>query len=562
MNVFIDFEGIDGSGKTTLSNLLAEKLRLAGYRVTHAREGGELKAQISRRLRDLTRDLSLLEMSPRTEFLLNLARDTQQFDEVIRPALKQGHVCISDRYVYSQLALSGGGRGLEERQLQPALELAAQGVWPDLVILVDVDPELARLRKQVGKVGTERPEGSGSRKGLLGAGLNVRMREAFLTMARRDPTRWLVVENNDQPLAELAEGIFDAVRARLEGRDPQIRLLTPSRANRPAPSLADLDEAFYAAVDDVLAREPALGVFLLSGIPGPAAHHRRLRFADQKPQIVAYSLDGLFDPDAWALRATLSAAAPMEVLKSLNMDGTAPSMRLREQLFDVVPRVVATSLKGNDSPAAWTLRERALARGEFEAVLMGLAGVDSDAAWILRRESFRKNVMAATTARSLTGLAGEAADEMREVLFKRDRLAVLRSVTGLDTPQAKGCREQLFTQALKVVMRSLTGVDAPYAWEMRARAIALSKEALDSVDGMDVERAWTLREEHWRQWPSTALSSLRHLALTQRGASLIEAVLAAHGRRVSVLRNAYAAIARGPARETQLKSRPTLQEAP
>ncbi|MGA9521172.1 MAG: dTMP kinase [Myxococcaceae bacterium] len=562
--MFIDFEGIDGSGKTTLSNLLAEKLRLAGYRVTHAREGGELKARISRRVRELTRDLTLLEMAPRTEFLLNLARDAQQFEEVIKPALQRGDVCISDRYVYSQLALSGGGRGLDDRMLQPALEIASQGVWPELVILVDVDPELARLRKRVGKVGVERPDGSGSRKGLLGAGLNVQMRQAFLAMARRDPQRWMVVENNDEPLFELAEAIFDAVRARLEGREPELRLLTPrpARAQRSAASLSNLDEAFYAAVDDILSREPALGVYLLSGIPGPAAHHRRLRYAEEKPRLVARSLEGLFDADAFSLRAVLARSAPEDVLQSLVSDGSPLAMALRGQLFDLAPREAVSGLKGNDSAAAWALRERALAKGELEAVLFGLAGVDSPPSWELRRESLRKNVIAATTARSLTFVSGELADQIRERLFSRDRLAVLKSVTGLDTPQAKAWREELFDQALKIVMRSLTGVDSPYAWEMRRKAIAVSKEAMDSVDGMDAEQAWSLREEYWSKWPSTALSSLRHLALTARGAALIEAVLAAQGHRVAVLRNAFAAIACAPLRQTQLKSPVATLEAP
>ena len=82
---------------------------------------------------------------------------------------------------------------------------------------------------------------------------------------------------------------------------------------------------------------------------------------------------------------------------------------------------------------------------------------------------------------------------------------------------------------------------------MRRDAVTLSKEALDSVDGMDLEEAWALREEHWRQWPSTALSSLRHLAITRRGEALIDRVLAANPQRIAVLRNAYGAIARRPA---------------
>src|SRR5690606_19591540 len=76
--VFIDFEGIDGSGKTTLSNRLAERLRALGYPVVHAREKGELKSALARNVRELTRDARHLEMGARTEFFLNLARDAQQ----------------------------------------------------------------------------------------------------------------------------------------------------------------------------------------------------------------------------------------------------------------------------------------------------------------------------------------------------------------------------------------------------------------------------------------------------------------------------------------------------
>ena len=95
-------------------------------------------------------------------------------------------MCISDRYLYSQLALSAGGRGLSEAALAPACDLASQGVWPDLVILVDVDPELARLRKRLGKLREKKSDGD-SRKGLVGAGLACRMRAHFLELAQRDP---------------------------------------------------------------------------------------------------------------------------------------------------------------------------------------------------------------------------------------------------------------------------------------------------------------------------------------------------------------------------------------
>ena len=101
--------------------------------MAHAREGGELQAPTARRIRELTRDSRLLEMGARTEFFLNVARDAQQLEEVIAPALARGEVCISDRYLYSQLALSGGGRGLPLTELEPAcaagLAAASGRIW-------------------------------------------------------------------------------------------------------------------------------------------------------------------------------------------------------------------------------------------------------------------------------------------------------------------------------------------------------------------------------------------------------------------------------------------------
>lgn len=543
--MFIDFEGIDGSGKTTLSNILAERLRRLGYRVTHAREGGELRAPIARRLREMTRDAGLLEMSPRTEFLLNVARDTQQLEEVVRPALRQGDVCITDRYLYSQLSHSGAGRGLPMAELQRTVEFAAQGLWPDLVILVDVDPELARLRKRVGKStrDSEAAETGGSRKGLVGAGLAVRTREAFLEMARRDPMRWLVIENNDQALTTLAERIVEVVRARLEGRVPEILSLSGGPPRWPTPTLQNMEESFFAAIDDLDLREPNLALYLLSGIPGLAAHRRRLSHVETAPALTAKTLSGLYDEESFALRQLLKNIAPGEVLQSLGSAPILPAMALREELFDRAPRSAVSGLKRMDDPAAWALRERALQAGELEAVLAGLAGLDGANAWELRAQGLRKGMYAAVS-KSLVGLATPESDELREKLLASDRISVIKSTAGIETPTCRRIRESLFDKAPKVVLRSLTGIDAPYAWRMRVAAAPLTKEALDSVDGMDAQEAWVLRERFSDRWPSTALSSLRQLSITERGEALIARVLAANPRRISVLRNAWAAIAR------------------
>ncbi|AKJ05581.1 dTMP kinase [Archangium gephyra] len=542
--MFIDFEGIDGSGKTTLSNLLAERLRRLGYRVAHAREGGELRSPIARRIRELTRDSKLLEMSPRTEFFLNLARDAQQLEEVIAPALARGEVCISDRYLYSQLALSGGGRGLPGPALEPACELASQGLWPDLVILVDVDPELARLRKRLGKSKGERVPDSDSRKGLAGAGLAVRMREAFLAQARKDPSRWLIIENNDQPLHVLEQRLVDAVVARLEGRElPAQRTTPPSPMPVQVPASVDeVEEHFFRVLDGLEVREPQLAVWLLGGIPGFPAHQRRLGYVERFPGLTVRSLTGLDDEPARALRELLAEVVPQEVAMSLGSNPSPQAMALRERLYAHAPADVLAGLKNNDSPEAWALREHALREGRLSEVLCGLAGVDDEPAWAAREQGVRRGLYA-DVARSLTGLDSARADALRESLLGHDRLAVLRSVTGLDTPFARQLRVALEDKALKLVLRSLTGLSTDDAFALRERGAPLTKEALDSLDGLEDPRAWRLREAFVSRWPATVVSSLEGLPLTERAEALMLRALELTSSRLPVLRNAYRLVA-------------------
>ncbi|WP_342380996.1 dTMP kinase [Myxococcus stipitatus] len=543
--MFIDFEGIDGSGKTTLSNLLAGRLKKLGYRVAHAREGGELRSSTARRVRELTRDSRLLEMGPRAEFFLNLARDAQQLEEVVAPALSRGEVCITDRYLYSQLALSGGGRGLPLSELRPACELAAQGLWPDLVVLVDVDPDLARLRKRLGKAQTDRsPEGD-SRKGLAGAGLAVRMREAFLSLAKEDPRRWIILENNDVPLRVLEQRLVDAVVARLEGRDIPVQRIVPSPAIAPPSEplrVEHVEERFFQALDSVELREPTLAVWLLGGLPGLAAHQRRLDFVERFPVLTARGLQGLDDEAAWTLREMLAPRAPLQVASGLlGLKGPRAAM-MRERLYVHAPAEVLQGLRGDDSPPGWALRERGVRDGHLAAVLLGLGGVNDDEAWVVREAGMTRGLYA-EVARSLGGLTDARAEALREVLLSHDRLAVLRGTLGLDTPVARGLRESLANKALKLVLRSLTGLSTQEAWALRERSAGRTKEALDSVDGMNDPRAWKLRVAQANRWPATVLSSLEGLPLESEARVLMERILEAHGTRIPVLRNAYAVVA-------------------
>jgi dTMP kinase len=559
--VFVSFEGIDGSGKTSLSNLVCERLRAAGHSVLHAREKGILGSAVARRVRELTRDARLLEMTPRTELFLNLARETQQLDEIVRPALAGGGIVVADRSLHSLVALAAAGRGLPREEVEAAVRVGAAGTWPDLVVLVDVDPDLARLRKRVGKILEGRDRDEESRKGLAGAGLQVRVRRHLRAEAERDPSRWIVTSNEGRPLAELAEEVAEAILARV-ARDagrPRRSARAEAASGRPAGSPERIAACFRSAVGALAEAEPHLAAFLLSGIPGAPEDALRAGLAPRSPRLVARSLHGLTDPAAFALRRALAPEVPEDVLHGLGEDPALEAMALRVLLFDEAPEAALAGLSLNGSSEAWKLRARGLDRGALSAVLEGLAGLDEADAWALREEGMRRELHRAV-ARSLVGVSGGRADALRVALADRDRLAALRSTQGVDGEVARELRERLFDRAAKRVLRSLSGLDAPYAWALRERALPSTKEALDSVDGMDHPRAWALREMGVQLWPATAVSSLRHLALAERGRALVSRALRAAPGSLPVLRNAHAAFARA-ALPAETASAARLEEA-
>ncbi len=194
------------------------------------------------------------------------------------------------------------------------------------------------------------------------------------------------------------------------------------------------------------------------------------------------------------------------------------------------------------------------------ALLCSLAGLDEPWAWELREMGLAAGHFA-ELGKSLCEVTGEKADALRERLAGHDRLAALKSLTGVDSPFARKLRERLFEKAPKAVLRSLQGVDAEYANELRERAAPFTKEALDSIDGLDTPQAWSLRVRFASLWPSTALSSLEQHALSPRGLELIDRVLAKNPGKISVLKNAYGAIRRAQALQSGFEPREAIERS-
>lgn len=133
--MFISFEGIDGSGKSTQARLLADAL---GTNTLLIREPGGTPA--AERIRDLVADPGL-ELDPMAELLAFCAARADLTERVIRPALEAGRDVVSDRFADSSVAYQGGGRGLGTSQAITLTDIATDGLWPDLTILLRLDPE-------------------------------------------------------------------------------------------------------------------------------------------------------------------------------------------------------------------------------------------------------------------------------------------------------------------------------------------------------------------------------------------------------------------------------------
>jgi dTMP kinase len=154
--MFITFEGVDGSGKTTQAALLAEALKAEGREVVATREPGG--TELGERVRELL--LGGAAMAPWAEASLFAAARAQLVDDVIRPALARGADVVSDRYIDSSLAYQGIARGLGVERVLELNLLATGGLLPDVTFLLLLSPEQAAERRRGGEADRIESEGN------------------------------------------------------------------------------------------------------------------------------------------------------------------------------------------------------------------------------------------------------------------------------------------------------------------------------------------------------------------------------------------------------------------
>src|SRR5262249_27451059 len=183
---FITFEGIDGCGKSTQLRMLASALRMQGLKVVTTREPGG--TTLGQRLRAALLDVDE-QVDPLAELLVFAADRAQHVRQHLRPALATNHVVLSDRYADATVAYQGAGRGFDPRLIKEIVELATEGLKPDLTLIFDlsVAESIARTKrraeaKKKDRLDIEDPDFHG------------RVRNAYLEIAIAEPDRVKVID--------------------------------------------------------------------------------------------------------------------------------------------------------------------------------------------------------------------------------------------------------------------------------------------------------------------------------------------------------------------------------
>lgn len=209
--IFITFEGIDGSGKSTQMRMLAQALRSRGLDVVQTREPGG--TSFGKRLRSAILDLHE-HVDPLAELLLFAADRAQHVRTLLRPQLEAGRIVLSDRYADATRAYQGAGRGFSTELIEEVIELATDGLRPDLTLIFDLP-----VVECVARAHRRTHDGhKGDRLDSENVDFHTRVRDAYLEIARREPLRVRIVDAGgtiDETQARVLEIVMRFIKSRV-----------------------------------------------------------------------------------------------------------------------------------------------------------------------------------------------------------------------------------------------------------------------------------------------------------------------------------------------------------
>jgi dTMP kinase len=491
----IAFEGVDGAGKTAVLGLVAEHLRSRGVPVCLPRIGKDHTSKPIREIRQLTRNRTNLELSPRAELLLYAAREAQVLEQLVQPALAEGATVLLDRSMLTPIVLGAYGRGLDLDACEAVAREASGGQAPDLTLIFDVDPRTSRIRKRLDKVRTGETR-NGSRKGLAGSSMQERMREGYLRLAARDRLpvfhceRGTPQEIAELVIAKIEDGSFyqDADQAQ-----PWWQVDPAACFEEAIDSLPAIVGLYFtrglplgrALRSELFEREPELAIWA-TDLEDPLL----TRALHDKPELVLSRLGS--SPAASGLRERLMTTHPARVARSLLGIADAQADRMRQHLADLAPGAVVESLRGRSDPFALTLRNRLWKQADVYERATSLQLCDD--AWAWRR---------------------------RERLLAEDPAVALPSLQGLAPEQVDPILVRHADRAPKSVLLALAGRSDSFAHQLRAWLIDTGREVIDSIKGLDDPRSWMLRECFAERWPSTVVASLLGMPRDARANAMI-----------------------------------------
>jgi dTMP kinase len=203
--MFVTFEGIDKSGKTTQSEILIKRLGERGYNTLNLREPGGTR--ISEKIRNILLDTDNGEMFPITEFLLYSASRSQLVNEIIIPALNSGNIVICDRYYDSSIAYQGYGRKIDLDIINFINELVAP-VKPDFSFFIDIEVSESNRRSDSMSQSKDRLESQGDI-------FFDKVRRGYLSIFAKEPERFIHIDGKEKPEV-IAEIIWEKIAKTLE----------------------------------------------------------------------------------------------------------------------------------------------------------------------------------------------------------------------------------------------------------------------------------------------------------------------------------------------------------